>query len=199
MKPVIVSVALYLSSVLATGAEADDAGERTRIREERAQAQRLYEERERTCQTQFVVTSCVDAARQERRTTLERLRHQELVLDTAVRKQRAATRSAQIREKQDAKDARPNPLVVRERQAAPARPPSTRAAPSSGARAASAPLRARDDAEQERRKRAAFETKQQEADAHRAEVERRNAERAKKTKPAAPLPTPRLPPASSSF
>jgi colicin import membrane protein len=189
VKQIAVAVALCLSSALAVGTDASDAVERGRIREERAQAQRLFEERERTCQAQFVVTSCLDGARQARRETLERLRHQELVLDNASRKQRAAARSAQIREKQDAKDSKPNPMVVRERQAAPVRPPAARAsAPSATARASGAPRPQAQDAEQEKRNRATFEAKQREAATHRAEAEQRNAERAKKSKPVTPLP-----------
>jgi colicin import membrane protein len=191
MKRIVVALAACAVAVFAQGAAADQTAlERARIRDERAQAQRLYEERERTCHERFAVTGCLDAARAQRREALDRLRHEELVLDSAERKQRAAARAMRIREKQIAQESKPTPLVVRERQAAP-RKPVPKAAPErvSGADAA-ASATPRLSEEQARRNKAAFDAKQKEAAEHRADVEQRNAARSQKTRSKAALPLP---------
>jgi len=188
MKRIIVALAACAVAAAARGGADQDAAERVRIRDERAQAQRLYDERERICNERFTVTRCLDEARAQRRETMDRLRHQELVLDNAERKQRAAARTMRIREKQIAQESKPGPLVVRERPAAVPKPGSASAAGGS-AIAASAVPRVSD--EQARRNKAAFEVKQRLAAEHRADVERRNAERSRKTKPTAPLPVPK--------
>jgi colicin import membrane protein len=191
MKRIVVALALCAMGAAAHAAADQTAAERARIRDERTQAQRLYEERERDCHERFAVTGCLEAARAQRREALDRLRHEELVLDNAERKQRAATRTARIREKQIAQESKPSPLVVRERSAAQRKPaPKATAAPSGGAStAASAPPRLSE--EQARRNKAAFEAKQKQAAEHRAEVEQRNAQRSQKTKATAALPVPK--------
>jgi colicin import membrane protein len=191
MKRIIVALAMCAIVALARGAGDRNDAERARIRDERAQAQRLYEERERTCHERFAVTSCLDAARAQRRETMDRLRHEELVLDNATRKERAAARTTRIREKQIAQDSKPTQLVVRERPDAPPKPAPRALPPSASGVAAPASAVPRISDEQERRNRAAFEAKQRQAAEHRAEVERRNAERLPKTKPTAPLPVPK--------
>jgi hypothetical protein len=79
---------------------ADAAAEHARIRAERAQVQARYADAVRECNRRFVVTSCVEDARAERRQALSRLGNEELVLDQAERRQRAAQRAADIRAKQ---------------------------------------------------------------------------------------------------
>lgn len=169
-------------------AAVDVPAERSRIRTERAEAQRRYQDRARECRTQFAVNRCLDAARAERSDVLERLRHEELLIDDTERRERAAARLERIRAKQEKAAAEPPaasaPVVVREREAAASRPAAAPRAPKAPrARPAS-------DAAREAAQRADFEARQRAAAAHRAEVERRNAERAKRGKPAAPLPTP---------
>jgi colicin import membrane protein len=163
----------------------DVAAERARIREERAAVQRRFADNEWACRTQFVVNRCLEAARAERSETLERLRHEELTMEDSQRKERAAERTAKIREK----EAAASEPIVRAREATSPRPPAKRKSPS--------PEPAREDptevAAREAANRAAFEEKQRNAAERRAEVERRNAQRAAKTKPAAPLPTSELP------
>jgi colicin import membrane protein len=191
MKPILVAVVACAVAAFAPGAAADQTAlERARIRDERAQAQRLYEERERTCHERFAVTGCLNAARAQRREALERLRHEELVLDNAERKQRAAARTMRIREKQIAQESKPPPLVVRERVAAP-RKPAPKATPEQASGADAARGAPRLSEEQARRNKAAFEAKQKEAAEHRADVEQRNAARSQKTKPTAALPVPK--------
>jgi colicin import membrane protein len=191
MNRIVLALAVCAVAALPRVVAADQTAlERARIREERAQAQRLYEDRERTCHDRFAVTGCLDAARAQRREALDRLRHEELVLDSAERKQRAASRATRIREKQIAQESKPAPLVVRERLAAPRKP--AKATPEQATAAAAAASAApRLSEEQARRNKAAFDAKQKEAAEHRGDVEQRNAARAQRTKPTAALPVPK--------
>jgi colicin import membrane protein len=191
MMGVVVVLMCCSVAVAAQGAPDRDAAERARIGDERTQAQRLYEERERACNERFAVTGCLETARAQRRETMDRLRHEELVLDNAQRKQRAAARAMRIREKQIAQESKPGPVVVRERPAEapmPA-PKASQTAARRDAVAASAVPRISDA--QAQRNKAAFDAKQQQAIEHRAEVERRNAQRSQRSKQVAPLPVPK--------
>jgi colicin import membrane protein len=214
-------VALLLAGALAgappaQAAAADDA-ERHRIAEERAAIEARYVARERECRDRFVVTSCVDDAKAERRHALDALRARQLKLDEEQRRARTAERSAELAAKA-ADDARreqeragraasaaaprePRPLEPRHA------PPAGPAASTSAARhdrpvASHAPAKkpgAGETAEQRReneeRHRASFETRQQQANQHRQEVLDKSAQRQKDRPPAAALPVPASVPA----
>jgi colicin import membrane protein len=180
---------LALSAVCGVAPAADAPAERERIRVERAQAEQRYVVAERDCNTRFVVTACVEAARAQRRDALGRLRNEELVLDRAERRQRAGERAAAIRDKQaheDAARAAPRaPLPVPAASA----PPSRLHLRPHDAKAGRAERRL--SPEVEARNRAAYEARLREAQEHREAIERRNAERqAKAKKPSLPLPLP---------
>jgi len=183
---------------------ASERAERDRLKTERDQAEAAYVTRERECREKFVVTSCIEQARRDRRQTLERLRQQQAVLDEAQRKQRAAQRVDEIRTKVSSEDAKQRERAGTERrQRVEAASPSASAAsaeassptaivvsepPSALARPASANASAM---EVHARKEAAYEKRLEEAREHRAQVERRNAEKAASGKaPAKGLPTP---------
>jgi hypothetical protein len=197
---------LLLSSVATRPAwaisPADDAAERQRIAAEQAEVEKAYATREAECRRRFIVTSCLDAARRDRREAVERLRQQEVVLDEAQRKQRAAQRIEEIRSKVSADEAKRREAEARvqareakqQEQAARVEAAASAASAPSAAAAASAPVRARTpttkrpvDAEKAAQ---AYEKRQQQAQEHRAAVEQRNAERAAKGKPSKPLPAP---------
>jgi colicin import membrane protein len=214
-------VALLLAGAVAgappaQAAAADDA-ERHRIAEERAAIEARYVARERECRDRFVVTSCVDDAKAERRHALDALRARQLKLDEEQRRARTAERSAELAAKA-ADDARreqeragraasaaaprePRPLEPRHA------PPAGPAASTSAARhdrpvASHAPAKkpgAGETAEQRReneeRHRASFETRQQQANQHRQEVLDKSAQRQKDRPPAAALPVPASVPA----
>ena len=189
--------------------------ERERIERARAAAEARFTERQRECLTRFVATSCVDDAKHERRETLARLKHEQMALEEQERKAQAAARVESIRRKTEAASARnaePAERAGRERrEPRPDRQP--RAARSTadeadGAASASRAERPRKSllpkpqskestrsAEDVARKQSAFEAAQRAAEQHRSEVEARNAARAAKKKPAAPLP---LPPGASA-
>jgi hypothetical protein len=170
-------------------ANADEAAERSRIARERAEAQARFEQRQRECAQRFAVTPCVEEARAEHRQAMLQLRRQEGVLDEAQRKQRAAARLAAIEEKRRAEQARAAEPRAGRAPAAPlqVKPPRQGAA---AARPASAPASEPGAAAREQRKRARFEARQRDAQAHREEAERRSAERESKGRAGSPLPDP---------
>jgi hypothetical protein len=177
------------------------ADERARIAQERRQAEAEYTARERACQSDFAVTACVDEAKAKRRKVLEELAQQEAVLDDAQRRQRAAQRMEQIHQNTARSEARPpetaaSVQVKTPRPAAQAASSASAAAPHAGvstgaAQSISAAERARNRAE--------FEQRQNDAEQHRDEVERRVLDRAsRQDKPPTSLPArPEIPPASA--
>ncbi len=178
---------------------ATDAAERERIAAERAVAETRFAEERLACERNFVVTSCVDAARKRERDTLADLRRQEALLDEAQRRQRAAERMAAIRAKVSAEDERRRQQALQPPRARPLQLPRSPAAGPAGAasmpseRAASAPpARVKGaDAEHEARSRARFDARQRDAREHRAAAQRRAAQRASQGHvAAAPLPVP---------
>ena len=78
---------------------ANDVQARARVAAEQAAAQSRFESRQRECMTRFAVYACLDEARAERRTVLDRLRHEQHALDQADREQRAAKRLERTRER----------------------------------------------------------------------------------------------------
>jgi hypothetical protein len=205
MKPFAVTALLAACCVAASVHAMDPAqerAERDRIKREREQAEAAYRAQERECRQKFVVTPCIDQARRDRRETLDRLRQQQEVLDEAQRKQRAAQRMDDIRSKVSGDEAKQREAAAQKRRRQRAEPAASQPdAPASSPAAAlskeppaaiSKPASANASAmEVHERKTQAYEKRQQEAAEHRAEVEKRNAQRAANGKPPAkPLPTP---------
>jgi len=89
----------------ASSASASLVDSQVRISAERAAANARYAEQERECRTRFIVSSCIDAAKRERRQELDRLRARQIVVDEARRRERADTRRAELASKaaEDAK------------------------------------------------------------------------------------------------
>ncbi|MEO5882601.1 MAG: hypothetical protein ABIQ06_09310 [Caldimonas sp.] len=86
-------------------ASAAPVGAGARISVERAAVNARYAEQERECRTRFVVASCVEDAKRERRLQLDRLRARQVVVDEARRHERAAARRSELAVKA-AEDAR---------------------------------------------------------------------------------------------
>lgn len=194
----------------------DEAAERARIAAERRAVEARFDAAQADCRQRFVVNECLVAARAERRAQLADLQRQQLVLDDARRRARAAERQQAIQERLrelDARDAAP--LTPRARQAAASAPGAARpgagaassgAAAASGAGAASgraavaAPRRAAaasstapgaaEAAAAARRHEADYQRRQREAQAHRDAVDARNRRRDAVKPPAATLPLP---------
>ena len=171
------------------------ADRRAEIAAERAAVEKRYADQEAACRERFVVTSCLDDARAERRAALAPLRQEELRIDTEERKQRAAARLGDIESKQraeaarDAASAAESPRPASEPQNPPR--PAGRIGGGPARPVPGAEERARLEAESE----AKFQRRQEDAARHRADVEARNAERAAKGK----VPKPLLPAPGASM
>jgi len=170
---------------------ADASAERQRIDRERQAIEARFAAEEAACRERFVVTACVDEVKVRKRQALGGLRSQELMLDDADRKARAAARLQAIEAKR---------LEAQSRPPAPPQPAPVLRHPLPGAsappRAAHAP-RETEEAQAAARRAAAAERRREEAEADRAKIAAREAERQAKGKKAAPLPAQPPVPASA--
>jgi hypothetical protein len=203
----VVAALLIWCAGLALPASAGDAKEeRARIAAHRAAAKAALVERERACQREFLVTACIDAARDEQRPVLARLRDEELALDEAQRIENARQRREELARKAAAHEARAE--AAEPAASASARAPGTAASARTPSRAASASApprghaktasqpKGRTAADQahraalEEQNKAKFEANARSAQAHRDAVEQRNAQRKAPGQRGAPLPVP---------
>ena len=191
-----VTAALVWGDRAAAAAPAGEAVERERIASERAVVETRFAEERLACQQNFVVTSCVDAARRREREALGNLRRQEAILDESQRRQRAAERVASIRAKVSAEEARQREQAAQPRRESPLQMKAPSAGPVSRAASAPAPQVAPVPAAAERevrenRSKARFEARQRDAREHREAAQRRSAQRSKPgQRTGTPLPAP---------
>ncbi|MBA2675030.1 hypothetical protein, partial [Ramlibacter sp.] len=101
MKSLLLSF-LVLATAGAWAQEADVAGERARISGERKQVEERFASEEKACRAKFAVTDCLNDAKARRRDAVGELRRQELTLNEADRKRKAAERLREIDQKQSA-------------------------------------------------------------------------------------------------
>lgn len=192
-----------LAPAASIGAPPDHTAERERIRQERAQAESLFEERKQECLKSFVVTPCTDKAQRQRRQSLAELKRQENLLDEQLRRQRVADRDEALAEKsreraQAAQAAAGASAAAQAPQRAPREPRRPAEMPEqvqaqAGQREAERSIKAAEATRRAQAQRGKVEA----AARRKAEVESRNAEQARSGKPASPgLPTP---PASASL
>jgi colicin import membrane protein len=198
---------LWLGGAIAqVQAPANLDGERERIARDRAAVGARFSEREADCQHRFAVTDCVNDAKKEQREALAPLRRQANALDDALRKQHAARRLEDVRNRTDTAQAREREAVVREPPtpanrpaSAPSGEPATatvrgvKQKPAPRQMTAHTPPKTLSDAERranEADSQARIEERKRAAMAHRASVEQRNAQRALSGKRADPLPVP---------
>ena len=199
--------ALAIAASASVSVLAADGGERARIASERAEVEKRYADRERECRGRFVVTSCVDDAKRDRRKSLDALRARELKLDEETRRARTEARRAELAAKA-AEDARRDQARAASAPARSGKPFETHPPASGAARseheARDRPLTAADrlgihptvrGSEAERREReaasrASYEARQREAAEHRREVEERNVKRLQEHPASPSLPTP---------
>ncbi|MDO9313795.1 MAG: hypothetical protein Q7T97_04525 [Burkholderiaceae bacterium] len=89
-------------SLLAVGHHlvwANDASEKARINNAKAEADAVLAAKEAECRQRFVVNACLIEARQQHRAVVQPLREELILLDEKQRKQRAADRTGRIRAK----------------------------------------------------------------------------------------------------
>jgi colicin import membrane protein len=194
---------LWLAAAAAASWAADDpAAQRERIATQRRAADANFEAARRDCEQRFQVTSCLDQARASHRAALDTLRLEQLRLDDQQRRQRATERQRELDEK-----ARRAQTPAASAPAAPASARPVKAPPSTASAARSTPPKsaaghgqaavgaASAAAAREAANREQYRRRVDEAAAHQAQVQARNAERASRKPPAAGLP---MPPAASA-
>jgi hypothetical protein len=205
---------LAASALIAVVAPARaEESEHASITRERADIEARYAERERECRTRFVVTSCIDDAKRDRRRGLDDLRARQLKLDEERRQEKSAARRAELATKA-AEDARRDEERAARAASAPAgrstgkpleprrdapagderQPGGTHDHPVAPAERLGIKPTQRGTAEERRareeRSRASYEARQRAAEEHRRDVTEKTAKRLQEHPPAAPLPTP---------
>lgn len=216
----LVACALLLAAAFGAAAQStvqapDEGAERERIRAERAAVEARFAQEQRACRAKFAVNDCEAKARRVRNDALADLRRQEIVLNDAERRRRAAERLQSIEErnspeKREAAERRRQEALSqqqeRERQAADkaarraadeakrAQQPSRektapgQPGPQGGPRQPALPKPNGPTAREAAENRAAWERRVKEAEEHKAQVRAKLAKRAQP--PASALPTP---------
>ena len=194
------------SGVTAAEQDGPGAGGRERIAAERQAVDARFKQAQGACEGRFLLTPCLDAARSERRLALDRLRKQQLEIDDAGRRDRAA-KQRQALQNRDAESAQPVRLpraaagpdpaptasaAARHRAVLP--PPGAPGPAPGSAPALVGPTAAA--AQQVKRNRADYLNRQHEAQAHREAVLARNARQDAQRAPSTGLPVPPAAPAS---
>jgi len=190
LRHTLAAALLALQVVAAMAAPESDAAERARIAADRQAVEAHFQAALRECQARFVVSQCVVQAKQDRRLALEPLQRQAHLLDDARRRQRAVDRLRVIQERESAAAARPALAASAPPRSA---PPAARAPVQHRVRQ---PASAASAAQQAQHRAAQQQQRVQEAEAHQAAVQARNARRDAQHKPASGLPLP--PPAPAS-
>ncbi len=207
-----VVVAIAMTGTIAQASPAEDA-ERSRLVQERATIDATYSARVTECQQRFVVTSCVEDAKRDRRHGLDALRSRQIAIDELRRKERSVARRSELStlaaeqaRREGERASRPAaqasaPVAVhdepirspqsrrpsKERASGSKRPAARASAVEPGAKGTGAAERAASEA----RSRATFAARQRQAAEHREDVLEKAAKRARQHRPAAPLPIPK--------
>jgi colicin import membrane protein len=98
----LVLAVLGLPSALQAQDDEAAAGQRARIAAERSQAEATFRAQEKACHTKFAVNDCLNAAKAQRREVLADLRRQEISLNDAQRKSKAAEQLRSIEQRSSA-------------------------------------------------------------------------------------------------
>lgn len=155
------------ASAQGKGDDGSTAAERARIAAERADVERHYQSQVRACQQRFVVTSCLDEAKAQRRVRTEDLQQQSRLLDADQRKRDASVVIKRVEKKLAEEQDRVSPP----RPAASARAAAPAAAASASARVREEKTPSAKSEQQEKARQLAYEDRQrrqQEASQRRA-------------------------------
>jgi colicin import membrane protein len=181
-----------------------------RIEAERRVVEAHFTRAQAACQGRFLLTRCLDAARDERRLALDKLQRQQLEIDDLARRERAAKRRQMLQKRDPGRGSSSPAASVKPLPALPTMPvpvgaPMLEAVPAAALSAspparhravrrppppASVPADSASAAALEKRKQADYLKRQQDVQAHRESVLERNARQDALSKPAAGLPVP---------
>ncbi|MDB5826370.1 MAG: hypothetical protein JWQ73_590 [Variovorax sp.] len=202
----LVSLPLSAQSV-ATAGNTDFAAERSRLTAERATVDKNFDNERAACFKKFAVESCLEDSRRSKRDALDNIKRQEAIINDAERKRRGAAALDRLDEKsapqraEDAAKQRDQALksqATREQRAADHTTGREATAAGEAAKREQFENKQKEHAEhlaknakssaQAPVEQKQFDDKVQKAEAHRADIQKRNAER---TKPrSASLPPP---------
>ena len=123
-------------------AHAQQPAERERIAVERRQAEAIFSAAQAACQGRFLLTQCLDQAREQRRLVMDSLQRRQLEIDDRARRERSAERQQALQQRAAAAAAAASGAVPGP-MAAPAPEPTPGLAPASilSSASASAPVR----------------------------------------------------------
>ena len=96
IKPFLLLALLVLPFGLHAQEDESAAAERARIAAERGKAEAAFRVQEKACYGKFAVNDCLSAAKAQRRQVLADLRRQEISLNDAQRKRKAAERLREL-------------------------------------------------------------------------------------------------------
>jgi hypothetical protein len=205
MRSTLLPTLVLLAAAVLGSARADDASaELERIKKQRQAVDARFEAEQKACQGRFGVNDCLDTARRVRRDALADLRRQEISVNDAERKRKAAERLHEIEEgaqarKQDTAQQRREAALddQRQREARAAEKAAKKAQREAAAarkagQAASAPgqprLGRQPTPEEAAANRAESTERMQDAQARKERVRKRVAERTKPAASALPVP-----------
>ena len=80
--------------------ESTDTAELARIDAQRDRAETEFASQERACYARFAVNDCIETARKRRRDAMAELRRQEIAINDAERRRRAAARVRELEARQ---------------------------------------------------------------------------------------------------
>lgn len=175
-----------------------------RINAERKTLNARFNEEDKACFQKFAVTPCRDGVRAERRVKLDALRKEEVVLNDAKRQRKSTLQREQVRLREveaaerradtaraaaDKAQGQPTQNAPLGSRGAPRAEPAPRQPPTPRPPSVRNPPAPVDHTAQSAEERARYAQKQKEAADHKAEIERRNAERDPSKTPK-PLPAP---------
>lgn len=107
MKNLILSLAVSVLSLAAAAQDADGGtAAMERIKADRGRVEAIFRAEEKACYGKFAVNDCLNAARARRRQALADLRRQEVLLNDAERRRRAAERLREMEERTSAENQR---------------------------------------------------------------------------------------------
>lgn len=99
MKRLLICLAFVSCAVHAQDEDASVAAERARLHDQRAKVEAEYKADEKACNAKFAVNDCLAKAKAKRREAVSDLRRQEISLNDAERKRKAAERQRSIEER----------------------------------------------------------------------------------------------------
>lgn len=213
---VITGLLTVLAAAACAAPPTGDAATLERIRSEQREVEARHAKAVSACTHEFAVTACVDRARAERRSALDRLKRERLVIDDARRQRSAAERELNVQRKLRSADEQATRAAAQLGHLAGSvegdltndrgpvksgrapRSPQTVVAPKTAPRGHDHQAAQRQEAQQAAQRASDAQRRLDKAEQHRKDASKRLEDQARKRPPAAGLPAPVAPGLSGS-